>query len=177
MTLTRNDVIDVLTACSSVDLRKVGDTDVDGWTATLRSDLDRNLALEAVRIHYVTSTERIMPGHVNKLALQLRRDRAEREPAADRELRQLQHDMKHGLASGDAQFGNLPIGSADGEPVPGAYSVNNAIEHVCPMCGADEYQACMNKVSGSARKIPCLPRLRIEAVPNPKYMKQTVSAL
>ena len=55
----------------------------------------------------------------------------------DRELRQLQHDVKHGLVQGDAQLGGLPIGGADGKPVPGAYAVNNAIEHVCPLCGAD----------------------------------------
>ncbi|MHD0300863.1 hypothetical protein RCF19_33775 [Rhodococcus qingshengii] len=171
MTLTRDDVIDVLTACSSVDLRKVGKSDVDSWCSTLRRDLDRSLALEAVRIHYVTSPDRIMPAHVNNLALQIRKDRAEREPAVDRELRQLQHDVKHGLVQGDAQLGGLPIGGADGKPVPGAYAVNNAIEHVCPLCGADEYQACTNNVSGVGRKMPCLPRLKIEAEPNPKYAK------
>ncbi|MBM4707167.1 hypothetical protein GS455_26885 [Rhodococcus hoagii] len=82
MTLTRDDVIDVLTAAASVDLRKIGDADVAGWSATLRADLDRDLALEALRVHYATSAERLMPAHINKLAVQIRRDRAEREKAA-----------------------------------------------------------------------------------------------
>lgn len=158
MTLTRDDVIDVLTACASVDLRKVGDSDTDGWYATLRKDLDRNLALEAVRIHYATSTERIMPGHVNTIALQLRRDRAQREPAEDRELRQLQHDLKHGLAQADPQIG-LPIRGVDGPPVPGAYEVNNAVDRGCPTCGAEPMTPCINRITGSPRKMPCIRRM------------------
>lgn len=129
-------------------------------------------ALNAVTVHYRNEPLRmIMPADVIRIAREIRIDRAQREPAVDRELRQLQHDVKHGLVRGDAQLGGLPIGGVDGKPVPGAYAVNNAIEHVCPLCGADEYQACTNSVSGVERKMPCLPRLKIEAVPNPKYAK------
>ncbi|WP_166502114.1 hypothetical protein [Rhodococcus erythropolis] len=66
----------------------------------------------------MTSPDRIMPAHVNNLALQIRKDRAEREPAVDRELRQLQHDLKHGLVRGDAQLGGLPIGGWMGNLFP-----------------------------------------------------------
>ncbi|MBM4575779.1 hypothetical protein GS415_06715 [Rhodococcus hoagii] len=103
MTLTRDDVIDVLTAAASVDLRKIGDADVEGWSATLRADLDRDLALEALRVHYATSAERLMPAHINKLAVQIRRDRAEREKAAEI------------ITRPDRQLGGLPI-NADGDP-------------------------------------------------------------
>ncbi|WP_217451204.1 hypothetical protein, partial [Prescottella equi] len=87
MTLNRDDIVDLLTAASSVDLRKVGEADVAGWAATLRPDLDRDSAFEALRVHYATSSERLMPAHINRIAVQLRRDRAERESAAERELR------------------------------------------------------------------------------------------
>ncbi|NKU37730.1 hypothetical protein GS887_27790 [Rhodococcus hoagii] len=115
MTLTRDDVIDVLTAAASVDLRKIGDADVAGWSATLRADLDRDLALEALRVHYATSAERLMPAHINKLAVQIRRDRAEREKAAEI------------ITRPDRQLGGLPI-NADGDPVWTAYEVNDAID-------------------------------------------------
>ncbi|MDV6276399.1 hypothetical protein R3Q06_23145 [Rhodococcus erythropolis] len=129
-------------------------------------------ALNAVTMHYRNEPSRmIMPADVIRIAREIRVDRAQREPAEDRELRQLQHDVKNGLVRGDAQLGGLPIGGADGKPVPDAYAVNKAIEHVCPLCGADEYQACTNKISGVERKMPCLPRLKIEAEPNPKYAK------
>lgn len=159
MTLTRDDVIDVLTACSSVDLRKVGASDVDAWGSTLRRDLDRDLAIEAVRIHYATSAERIMPAHVNAVAVQIRKDRADREDADARRRREDDRDRKLHLVA-DPQMGNLPIGGIDGEPVPGAYEVNEAVDRPCPTCKAEPMNPCVNVVSGLERKMPCLGRLK-----------------
>lgn len=145
MTMTRDDVIDVLTAAASVDLRKIGDADVAGWSATLRQDLDRDLALEALRVHYATSSERLMPAHINKLAVQIRRDRAEREKAAEITTRP------------DRQLGGLPI-NADGDPVWAAYETNGAIDVECPTCKQPADHACINLATDTARKIPCLSR-------------------
>ncbi|NKU94064.1 hypothetical protein [Prescottella equi] len=149
MTLTRDDVIDVLTAAASVDLRKIGDADVAGWSATLRADLDRDLALEALRVHYATSAERLMPAHINKLAVQIRRDRAEREKAAEI------------ITRPDRQLGGLPI-NADGDPVWTAYEVNDAIGRECPTCKQPPDHACINLATDTARKIPCQSRLKVQ---------------
>lgn len=162
MTLTRDDVIDVLTACSSVDLRKIGASDVEAWGSTLRRDLNRDLAIEAVRIHYATSPERIMPAHVNTLAVQIRRDRAERENAEERRQREELRDRKLGLTQGDPQAMNLPIGGVDGPPVPGAYETNGAIDKACPKCKAEPMSPCVNIHNGSERRMPCIQRMAKE---------------
>ncbi|EHK86401.1 hypothetical protein [Rhodococcus pyridinivorans] len=153
MTLTRNDVIDLLSAASSVDLRKVGEADVTGWGAMLRQDLDRDLAFEALRQHYATSSERIMPAHINTIAVSIRRDRAERERAAE--------VSAAARALPDAQLAGLPIGGADGNPVWAAYEVNDAISRECPTCKQPPECACVNPINDSARKIPCHARTRI----------------
>lgn len=157
MTLTRNDVIDLLTAAASVDLRKLGEADVTGWSAMLRSDLDRDLAFEALRVHYATSPERVMPAHINARAIEIRKDRADREERLERELRADRNDARHGLDQ--VSSSGLAL-NADGPPVPGAYQVNDAVERECPHCHAEPYEPCTNPVNGSARRIPCPPRLR-----------------
>lgn len=149
MTLTRDDVVDILTACAGGDRRKVGETDVSFWFATLRPDLDRQLCLEAVRSHYMNSTEWAMPGHINTLAVQIRRDRAEREKA----------DEIHNLAitGPNPAAGGMPI-PTDGKPVWAAYDVNGAITRTCDRCKAAPNEACWNPVTKQATKIACLVR-------------------
>ena len=157
MSLTRDDVIDVLTAIAAFDRRTVGDGDITAWGAALRSDLDLQLALDAVQIHNATSEDWIKPVHVNKLAVQIRKDRAEREDREARERRQDRNDQRHGL---EAAPGSPLALNADGPPVPGAYQVNDAVERDCPTCHAEPYEPCTNPVNGRPRRLPCLPRLR-----------------
>lgn len=161
MSLTRDDIIDLLTADTPGTYRKVGETDIAFWSATLRPDLHRELAFEALRIHYIHSTDRVMPAHINQLAVQIRKDRAERESATMREARQASNDRRNGLVSGDPQLGGLPIGGANGNPVWAAYEVNDAIERECPTCGQPAEHACINPITNSARKIPCLSRVKV----------------
>ncbi|QRE81857.1 hypothetical protein F1734_17475 [Rhodococcus ruber] len=156
MTLTRDDVIDVLTACASIDQRKVGATDITAWWTTLRPDLDLQLALDAVRVHYATSTDRALPGHINQLAVQIRKDRAEREDHEQREARQLANDQRHGIEVAQA---GLAI-NAEGPPVPGAYQINDAVNRDCPKCKAEPYEPCTNPINGQPRRIPCPARLK-----------------
>ncbi|MFD6677515.1 hypothetical protein ACFWDA_24540 [Rhodococcus zopfii] len=156
MTLTRDDVIDLLTAAASVDLRKLGEADITGWSAILRPDLDRDLAFEALRVHYATSPERVMPAHINTRAVEIRRDRADREERVAREARQVRNDARHGLHHAD---GGLAL-NADGPPVPGAYQVNDAFDRRCPKCDAEPLEPCTNLANGQPRRIPCPPRLR-----------------
>lgn len=160
MTMTKSDTLDVLTAIAAYDLRTVGESDVTAWHLAI-NDLPKDLALEAVVIHHKTSTERIKPANVIGIAKSIRRDRSEREDAEARDARAAAHDRRHGLkvVQGDPQLGNLPIGGADGPPVPGAYMVNNAFERTCPTCNAEELEPCTNPHTGNARRIPCLRRM------------------
>lgn len=154
MALTRNDVIDVLTACAAFDNRRVGETDIAAWAAALRPELTRGDALEAVRTHYAASADRAMPAHVNGIARRIQRDRAEqrhndalREQAAARN------------ALPNPNLGGLPI-PTEGEPVWAAYDVDGAIDRPCVLCGAQPGEACVSLADpGRVLKIPCVSRL------------------
>lgn len=150
MTLSRDDVIDVLTACAALDHRRIGESDIDAWSATLRPDLTRPLCLAAVAAHYMASTDRAMPAHINTLAVGIRRDRAEREKAA--EVHQA------AIAPPNPALGGLPIPTA-GTPVHGAYRVNDAITRACPRCNAEPNRPCVTDSAGRESTIPCLQRL------------------
>lgn len=159
--MSKTDTLDVLTAIAAYDLRTIGEADVTAWHLAI-NELPKDLALEAVVIHHKVSTDRIKPANVLGIAKSIRRDRAERESADAREARAAAQDRRHGLkvVSGDTQLGGLPIGGADGPPVPGAYMVNDAWERQCPTCNADEHEPCTNPTTGNSRKIPCLTRLK-----------------
>ena len=157
--MNRDEVVDVLTAAATIDHRTVGEADVAGWYATLRPDIDRQLGIDAVRIHYAGTREWIMPADVNNLATQIRKDRAERESREEREARQDANDYRHGLtAAPNPALGGLPI-PTDGHPVWAAYDVNGAIDRPCPRCGAEPREACRNPITERDSKIPCLVRL------------------
>lgn len=117
--------------------------------------------LAAVVKHYRENAERtLMVADVIAQAKAIRRDRAQREDAEQRDARANALDRRHGLRSVDRQLGNLPIGGADGPPVPGAYLVNNAFDRTCDTCHAEPLEPCTNTTTGNARKIPCLARLK-----------------
>ncbi|GAA4474156.1 hypothetical protein GCM10023094_09230 [Rhodococcus olei] len=115
MPLTRADVKGLLTFIAMNDNRTVDDKTVDTWCMTLKSDLNAVLVLEAARLHFEDSTAWIMPAHVNRIAVQLRRDAADRESAAEREARQLANDQKNGLAGEFATVRALPSGQPASE--------------------------------------------------------------
>lgn len=160
MSLTRDDVIDLLTAAASVDLRKLGEADITGWGAMLRPDLDRDIAFEALRIHYATSADRVMPAHINAKAIEIRKDRADREERLEREARHDRNDERHGLAPTSSNPLSL---NAEGPPVPGAYEINGAIDRHCPECHAEPMEPCTNRVSRNAMRMPHMSRMKTAA--------------
>ncbi len=85
--MTRDDVIDVLTAVAAGDRRTVGHADVEFWQAVM-GDLPKTLALQAVRNHF---RERpgvwLEPGHVVAGVRALRRDQLDRESDEERDTR------------------------------------------------------------------------------------------
>lgn len=134
------------------------------WAEALQPhNFDVHDMLNAVVGFYSENLDRpLMVADVIGRAKAIRRERAEREDANAREARAAAQDRRHGLkaVSGDPQLGNLPIGGADGPPVPGAYMVNNAWERPCPTCNAETLEPCTNPHTGSARKIPCTSRAK-----------------
>jgi hypothetical protein len=85
--MTHGDVARVLTAAAARDARTIGDADVLAWHQDI-GDLNFTDALEAVSRHYRETTDRIMPAHVRRIAVQLDRDRrrALRESAEQRAI-------------------------------------------------------------------------------------------
>jgi hypothetical protein len=78
--MTRDDVIDILTAVAASDRRTVGQSDVDVWQAII-GELPKDFALQAVRDHLRDRPGVWMePGHVYQRARALRRDEMERAP-------------------------------------------------------------------------------------------------
>lgn len=78
--MTPAEVARVLAKAAAFDQRTVGEADVMAWHEIVgRFELVD--ALEAVRVHYSNSTERIMPAHVLRLAPAARDERHRREGA------------------------------------------------------------------------------------------------
>lgn len=124
---------------------------IAAWAEVIeRHGLEQSDLLQGVARHYDRpGTTTIKVGDLVGEARECRRDRAEREKA-----------QPAAIAAPDTQLGNLPIAGADGPPVPDAYEVNGAVDRPCATCKAGPMEPCINKITGSPRKIPCLARLR-----------------
>lgn len=138
---------------------RIGDNDtarIAAWSEALEPyKFTAPQLLNAVTDHYRANPERmIMPADLIRLARENRKDTAEREKG---------HDPRAAITGPDRQLGSLPIGGGDGEPVWDAYDINGAIDRDCPTCDQPAGCACVNPVNDSARKIPCLSRLKAAA--------------
>jgi hypothetical protein len=90
--MERDDIIDVLTKAAAFDARTVGEGDVLAWHEAL-GDLDRDDALKAVTVHYTRHIERLMPAHVRRAVVAIKRDAAQR---AARRLHRLEPGRSEG---------------------------------------------------------------------------------
>lgn len=70
-----SEVKELLALVQAGDQRNVTDAAVSLWSAVLTPDMQRQDAVEAVRHHFGTSTDYLMPVHVNDYVRQLRRRR------------------------------------------------------------------------------------------------------
>lgn len=86
--MTKNDVVDVLTAIAVGDRRTVGKTDVELWNRII-GDLPKDLAMQAVVDHFADCPGVwLEPGHVKQRVRAIRRDIADRESDEQRMYRQ-----------------------------------------------------------------------------------------
>ncbi|YCU47991.1 zinc finger domain-containing protein [Mycobacteroides abscessus] len=91
--MTRDEVIDVLTAVVAADRRTVGKADVDVWQAVI-GDLPVEMAVEAVRDHLRERPDVwLQPGHIYERVKAKRRDQLARESADERRAREDQRDI------------------------------------------------------------------------------------
>ncbi|WP_078324471.1 zinc finger domain-containing protein [Mycobacteroides salmoniphilum] len=86
--MTRDEVIDVLTAVVAADRRTVGKSDVDVWQAVI-GELPVEMAIDAVRDHLRERPDVWMqPGHIYERVKAKRRDQLARESTDDRRARE-----------------------------------------------------------------------------------------
>lgn len=149
--MTRDQIIDLLTAAAAYDNRRPDQTSIHAWAESARrGHWTFEQALDAIHEHYATSTDRIMPAHITRHVQTARRAAIEAEHTANI----LDNGPTINL---DPQLG-LPIAGADGEPVWDAY--DGIDEIVCPTCNAQPAEACVNLATNMTRKIPCIARTR-----------------
>jgi len=72
--MNRAEVSLLLGVCASFDARTIGEADVIAWHDVL-GDLNYSDAVNAVKSHYGSSADRIMPAHVRSGVRQIRRER------------------------------------------------------------------------------------------------------
>lgn len=75
----------VLAKAAAFDNRTIGDANLLAWHEVL-GDLDVRDCLAAITRHHSESTEYLMPGHVRRLAEQIRKERRDRERSEQRRL-------------------------------------------------------------------------------------------
>jgi hypothetical protein len=82
--MTPGDTARLLAACAMYDFRTVEAADAAAWHHVV-GDLDYDDAMESVRRHYQSSTDRMMPAHVRQgvRAIREERDRLTKSPALE----------------------------------------------------------------------------------------------
>lgn len=135
------------------------------WSEAIQKyELQAPDLLNAVTDFYAgTPQGRLTIGELIRLGRQSRQDNAMRREHAEREERGIRAELVPAstLAASDRQLGGLPI-NADGDPVWSAYEANGAIDRECPTCKQPPDHACINLATDTARKIPCLSRLKAQ---------------
>jgi hypothetical protein len=130
-TMTRDDVIDVLTAVAAADRRTVGQIDVDIWQAVI-GELRKDLAMRAVGDHLRNSPGVwLEPGHVYQRARALHREELEHEPSVHRVARQTKREA---LAAADVSeiaenVSTGRLGRAPAHPTPRYWAAKAACDN------------------------------------------------
>lgn len=83
--MTPGDTARLLAACAMYDFRAVETADAAAWHHVI-GDVDYDDAMEAVRRHYQSSTDRMMPAHVRQGVKAIREERRGKEPSEARQL-------------------------------------------------------------------------------------------
>ena len=79
--MTKTETAELLTVIAAFDRRTLGDADVEAWHLII-ADLDRDDCAEAVKHHYATRRDWLMPADVRAFAVDAARRRQGRERLA-----------------------------------------------------------------------------------------------
>ncbi|PVA66194.1 hypothetical protein [Mycobacteroides abscessus] len=172
--MTRDEVIDVLTAVVAADRRTVGKADVDVWQAVI-GDLPAAMAIEAVRDHLRERPDVwLQPGHIYERVKAKRRDQLARESAEDRRAREDHRDAAL-AARNRERLGELV--EAVGKPLrqfirpsAGSGPARPEMAIACPWvsCRAKPGRPCVNH-DGKPLKDGAFHPSRTEAVPHAEH--------
>lgn len=154
--MTRNDVVDLLSAITAYDNRNATAETVMAWTKS--AELGRWTlpeALDAVHEHFATSTEFLMPAHVTTRVKASRADAALREP------------LVHPDPIGQKRVQELISNAFAAITPPGTEEANaerrSALARACPYCSARPGEPCTRSGHGGPVRLTQLHPSRSEA--------------
>jgi hypothetical protein len=152
-----------LALAQAFDRRTVGEMDVRAWHSVL-GDLDAADVMEAVRHHYASETDWIMPGHVRRIAMQLVEARARAALSTGWAPGQ------YGVPKADA-MPEIAGPVAEGELTP---EVRNLLASVRAMLPVGSREALMPRTVAWEQEHAAYER-HLHAVPNPHYRPDAVA--
>ena len=116
------------------------------WHEVLDSDMTLNDGLECVTRHYASSTEMIMPAHVNKIWKEIK--------SKSQESRNLEYVRRVLVELEEAK--SLPTQDFTSvmENITGVKTeiANKILSIPCPFCGAEVWEGCKESVTGKRLK-------------------------
>lgn len=126
-----SETAELLALCAAFDSRTIGEADVYAWQSVLER-VDAEVGKDAVRAHYATHRERIMPADVNAYA------KTRREIEAAQTHRREQFERRPALALVAGRYGQRPIT----EPSPWYSQAKETLARIRATrdCGEDQAQ-------------------------------------
>lgn len=144
--MTEDDVIDLLSVITAYDKRNTGASEINAWAeAARRGRWTLHEAVEAVHEHFASSTEYLMPGHVNQ-RLRAARSQPPRSTALPQATPQVAED-DHVRRVAQWLADRL---SAERQSRPA--DDRRALAVPCPRCRAGPNESCVQTVSATGRR-------------------------
>lgn len=149
--LCRNDVIRLLQTATCYDNRNPSEGMVAAWhDSAQRGRWTFAEAADAIKTHYLHSTDFVMPGHVTVIIRGARQDAAMRQSVTQSSRNVLDGS---GLPVGDDPY----HGARNSSELEQLHADANGV--ACPFCKAEIGERCKNTFSGNASKVPHPRRL------------------
>ena len=148
MTMSTDDVVDLLSAITAYDNRNASTANVLAWAKA--AELGRWTlpeALDAVHAHFVESTDFLMPAHITTRVKATRQDRALREQQAELEAAPVDPAAAARIQRIVGELAQSMGWSDDRQDRKGF-----ALRVACPHCGAPVGARCSQPSSGKPLK-------------------------
>jgi hypothetical protein len=157
--MTRNQVVDLLTAISAYDNRKPNEGAILAWgTAAEMGRWTLPEALAAVKAHFFESTDYLMPAHVAKRIKDVRQDKALRAETLAIESGPVHPEV---AARVEKVVAELAAGMGWDR---GSRKEKFGLQVDCPHCGAKAGQKCTARSTGQPLRESTMHPARAEAI-------------